>query len=100
MKYGLDNRVLENIVLVLKRFPQIDEAILYGSRAKGTHKRGSDIDITLVGNALDLETLNKITGELDSLPFPYTFDVSIFQRITNKDLIGHIERVGKSLYRK
>ena len=79
---------------------KIDEAILYGSRAKGNFKNGSDIDITLVGNDLNLSTINKIELELDDLLLPYTFDISIYHRISNPQLTDHIDRIGKIFYLK
>ena len=72
---------------------------MYGSRAKGNYTAGSDIDITLKGEELDLEQLNKINIDLDDLLLPYTFDLSILHQIANPDLIEHIERVGKVFYK-
>jgi len=51
MKYGLTSSVIERICNVLARYPQVEKAILYGSRAKGNYKPGSDIDLTLLGGA-------------------------------------------------
>jgi predicted nucleotidyltransferase len=100
MKYGLPEDVIEKILEVFKRYPQINEAIIYGSRAKNNHKKGSDVDITLKGNEITLEIINKISHELDILPTPYTYDLSVFDKITNQDLLDHIKRVGKVLYIK
>lgn len=49
MKYGLTQEIIEKIRSVYSRFPQIEKAVLYGSRAKGNYKTGSDIDLTLYG---------------------------------------------------
>ncbi len=100
MKYGLSDDVLEKIILVFGKYQQIDEAILYGSRAKNTQKKGSDIDIALKGLDINLEIINKVTNDLEALPTPYTFDLAIFHKIDNQDLLEHIERVGKVLYKK
>lgn len=78
----------------------VDEAILYGSRAKGDYKPGSDIDLALKGEKLDLKELNRIALALDDLFLPYTFDLSIYHRIDNPDLLEHIARVGRIFYRK
>lgn len=75
-------------------------AILYGSRAKGNYKNGSDIDLTLKGRGLNLSVINKISLELDDLLLPYLFDISIFQQISNEDMIDHINRVGIVFYDK
>jgi predicted nucleotidyltransferase len=92
--YGLKNETFEQIKATFRQFPQIKKAILYGSRAKGTFHNGSDIDITLKGDNLDLQLLAKIGLALDDLFLPYTFDLSILQHIDNQDLLNHIERVG------
>ena len=72
---------------------------MYGSRAKGNYKPGSDIDLTLKGKELNLKLLNKISLELDDLLLPYTFDLSIYHHIKQPDLIDHIVRVGKVFYK-
>ena len=51
MKYGLKESVIQQISAILARHPQVNQAILYGSRAKGNYKHGSDIDLTLRGGA-------------------------------------------------
>ncbi len=99
MKHGLPEHVLQKIRAVFARYPQVTKAILYGSRAKGSHKNGSDIDLTLCGDAaLTLDTLYRIANDLDDLLLPYTLDVSIFHHISDPDVIGHIQRVGMTLY--
>ena len=98
MPYGLKEDLLTKITQILSQYPQIDQAILYGSRAKGTYQPGSDIDLTLSGSEINLRLLNKISLALDDLLLPYTFDISIRQRITNVELLAHIERVGVVIY--
>ena len=100
MKYGLTVQVTDQISQVLARFPQVEKAILFGSRAKGTHKPGSDIDLAITGNKLDLRLLNAISIELDDLLLPYTFDLAIHHHIDNPELLRHIERAGQVFYQK
>lgn len=100
MPFGLKNKILEQINGVFKKYTELDQVILYGSRAKGNYKNGSDIDLTLIGNQLDLTLTNKIENELDDLMLPYTFDVSIYSYINNSNLLEHINRVGKKIYCK
>lgn len=99
MKYGLTDEVMSKILLSIKKVPQIDEAILYGSRAMGTFRDGSDIDLTLVGKGLSLKTQNNLAMILDDELLPYIFDISILDQISNKDLLDHIKRVGISIYK-
>ncbi len=101
MKYGLPDTTLQKIRAVLKNYPQVDQAILYGSRAKGNYKRGSDIDLTLRGGGnLTLNVLNKILADLDDLLLPYTIDLSIFDDIGEPAMVEHIQRVGVTFYEK
>ncbi len=100
MQHGLNEQDIKAIQTVLEQYPAIDEVILYGSRAKGNYRNGSDIDLTLLGPGLDLTTLLKIENQLDDLLLPYKTDLSIFHKIENPDLIDHINRVGITFYRR
>lgn len=97
MKYGLKQNILNDIRLVLGRFPDVEAAYLYGSRAKGNYKASSDIDLALKGENLNLRELSNISLQLDDLLLPYQFDVSIYHQIDNDDLLNHINRVGVNL---
>jgi predicted nucleotidyltransferase len=98
MKFGLKENVIEEVKGVFEKYRQVKKAILYGSRAKGNYKNGSDIDLTLVGQELDLQLLHKIELEIDDLLLPYSFDISIFHHLSSPDLIEHIDRVGVVFY--
>ena len=100
MNYGLTIDELSKINEVFSSFDEIVKVILYGSRAKGNFKPSSDIDVTLIGEKLNLKILNEVACLLDDLMLPYTFDSSIFKDISNPDLVEHINRVGKVLYEK
>jgi predicted nucleotidyltransferase len=92
---------VQKICDVLSHYPQVEKAILYGSRAKGNYKNGSDIDLTLHGNTeLSLNILYKILDEIDDLLLPYTIDLSIFTDIGDPDVIDHIQRIGVTFYDK
>ena len=99
MQYGLKKESIEKVNRIFAQYDKIEEVILYGSRAKGNFKPGSDIDLTLKGKELNLNLLNKISLELDDLLLPYTFDLSIYHHIKQTDLIDHIVRVGKVFYK-
>lgn len=101
MRFGLKESTIEKISAALAKFPQVEKAVLYGSRARGDYKNGSDIDLALCGGAdLTLEILYKIMEEIDELLLPYSFDLSIFDHISDPDLLGHIGRVGITFYEK
>ena len=97
-EFGLTPATLDTIRRILAAVPAVKKAVVYGSRAKGTHRPGSDIDLTLFGDALDLDTLGQIATRLDESPIPYQVDLSIFKLIEHAGLREHIQRVGKPLY--
>lgn len=98
MPFGLPENTLRTVLEILSHYPAVEKAVIYGSRAKGTHKRGSDIDLTLIGDCLDYRTLSDIAEALDESSIPYTVDLSLFDRIDNQRLREHIERVGVVFY--
>ena len=97
---GLSDVDIKKIQVVFMSYTEVEKVILYGSRAKGTYKPASDIDITLVGENLNLTIQQKIENDLDDLMLPYKFDISIYHHISNNDLIDHISRVGQPFYVK
>ncbi|MBN2637466.1 MAG: nucleotidyltransferase domain-containing protein [Bacteroidales bacterium] len=74
--------------------------MLFGSRAKGNYNRGSDIDLTIKGDNLTLNDVLDLSIDLDDLMLPYKFDLIIYDRIKEKDLIDHILRVGIPLLKR
>ena len=98
--YGLNPEDLNKIVRVVYSHSKVVEIILFGSRAKGTYKEGSDIDLALITRQpFTLFELNTIKVELDELLLPYKIDLIEFDKISNVDLVEHIKRVGKKLHR-
>jgi predicted nucleotidyltransferase len=96
---GLTENDLQEIASVLKQFPEIDEALLFGSRAKGNYKNGSDVDLALKGSGLTFAATTRISCLLnEETQMPYTFDVVQFETITSPELIEHIDRVGICIY--
>lgn len=100
MKFGLKEDVLANICKVFSFFSERDKAIIYGSRAKGNYKNGSDIDLTLFGEKLNLSVINKISLQLDELFCLINLTFLIFHQLSNIELIEHINIVGKIFYTK
>jgi len=97
--FGFREPDLDIIRSVISRFPQVSEAIIFGSRAKGNFRRGSDVDIALKGCGLNLDIVSQISHILNEESIlPYKFDVLNFQSISNEDLTNHINRVGITIY--
>jgi predicted nucleotidyltransferase len=99
MKFGLKKSNITKINQIFSQYNRIEEVLLYGSRAIGNYREGSDIDLTIIGN-IEFQVLQRLVNDLDDLLLPYKFDISIFSDINNKDLINHIKRVGIIFYKK
>ena len=96
---GLSKNDISLMQKVLQSFPEIKQCLLFGSRAKGTHKKGSDIDLAVKGKEVSYETTIRFSRFLnEELPLPYFFDVVHYESIQNPDLIDHIDRVGVILH--
>jgi predicted nucleotidyltransferase len=100
MKFGLKKNIIDEINNIFSEFPEVETAIIYGSRAIAKCRPGSDIDLTFKGKNLNLKIINKISLKLDDLFLPYTFDLSVFDQIENEDLIEHINRSGIVFYKQ
>ena len=90
-----DMAKLDSIFLSEKR---VSSLILYGSRATGTFRAGSDIDLALKSDELSVRQLARMEMEIDDLLLPYNLDISIYGQIENLDLLEHIRRVGIVIY--
>lgn len=97
-KFGLSETTVEKICKVFAEFPAIEKAVLYGSRAKGNFREGSDIDLTLYGVELSKNLRSNVACALDDLMLPYTIDLSVFDTLNHAELEEHIERVGVLFY--
>ena len=101
MNHGLSQRSVDTLCGIFRKYTALKKVVLYGSRAMGNYKNGSDIDITLdVDDDFTDRDLLRICGELDESSIPYFVDCSIFSKIGNNDLKDHIVRVGKVLYER
>ena len=98
LNHGLATKTVSEIVNVLERFPAVERAVLFGSRAKGTYQRGSDIDLALVGPGLTWRILGRIDEALDDLLLPYRFSLIIYDNKTDAAVAAHIQRVGCAFY--
>jgi predicted nucleotidyltransferase len=98
--HGISEATVSAIVGTLSRFPGVERAVLFGSRAKRTHKPGSDIDLALSGSTLDWRTVGKIYDALDDLMLPYRFSLIVHDRSTDTEVAAHIARVGVPLFER
>ncbi len=100
MPFGLKQNQINAINSIFKEYNAIEMVIIYGSRAKGTYKPGSDIDLVVEGNNLTFSELMSVENKLDDLLLPYKIDLSKKSSISSEELLAHIQRVGKVFYEK
>jgi len=101
MSFGLRNEDLNYIVKTLENFPEIDRALIFGSRAKETSKIGSDVDIAILGDRVNFAVVARLHDVLENeSPLPYFFDIVDYTHLEHVELREHIDRVGKLIYKK
>ena len=101
MKHGLSDSDLEYIINSIKKFNEIEKAVIFGSRAKGNYKPGSDVDIAIYGNRISFDTISKLHSMMeDKGPLPYYFDIVDYTHLGQTELREHIDRVGKIIFLK
>lgn len=99
-RFGLNETTISSVTAVFSRYAEVESAVIYGSRAKGNYREGSDIDLTLTGPQLTYRIMTRIEDEIDDLLLPYLFDLSILSHIENPNVVDHIRRVGKLFYKQ
>ena len=99
-RFGLKVDTIDKINAVFAQYSEIEQVLIYGSRAKGDYRKGSDIDLTIMGSSFAYRQLICVETEIDDLLLPYLMDISLFRHIDNPDLIEHIQRVGKIFYQR
>ena len=95
-QFGLQPKLIEKLLLIFRNNPRIETVLVYGSRAKGTYRNESDIDLTMKGEKLEWRDLLEIEQAIDDLTLPYKVDLSIYDQIDNRELKAHIDRCGKT----
>jgi predicted nucleotidyltransferase len=100
LKYGLSEIVANDVVAVFESNAKISSVILFGSRAKGTYYPGSDIDLALKGDNLNLNDILEASIQLEELLLAFKFDLLIYDRIKEEALRKHIDTSGKILFER
>lgn len=99
MQFGISDQDIVMIQKVMTGYPAIEEVVIYGSRAKGNYKTGSDIDLMIKGT-MSREAFHRLEYDLDELMLPYQFDLAMIDTIDNLKLLDHVMRAGKTFYKK
>jgi predicted nucleotidyltransferase len=98
--FGLSSNNITKINSVFNQYTDINEVLIFGSRAKGNYRDNSDIDLVIKGRNISLSILHQIENKLEDLYLANSIDLLIYDTIDNADLIEHINRVGKQFYKK
>jgi predicted nucleotidyltransferase len=98
MNYGIKDDYWKRLETVFFSHKNIEKVILYGSRAKGTNRMYSDVDIVLVGEKINNREYTNIIQEIDDLLLPFIFDISVYHSIKDSNLIESINRTGVIIY--
>ncbi|MGS2744293.1 nucleotidyltransferase domain-containing protein [Halomonas sp. LS-001] len=96
---GLTANDIEQIVQAARRQPEIRGLVLFGSRAKGNYRKGSDVDLAVKGDGVGYNCVTNLAQQLnEETLLPYQFDVLDYNALTNPALKAHIDRRGVNLY--
>ncbi len=100
-RFGLEDKVINDIVNILKKYEEVESAKIFGSRAKGNYRKASDIDIALFGENITFSINAKIFYEIDDLYLPYKIDLINFNSISPENTIrDNILKEGVEFYVK
>jgi predicted nucleotidyltransferase len=98
---GIYNKSYDLIIKELEKFPELEKAVIFGSRAMGNYKKGSDIDIAIFGENITFRILSRLYTILnEEISTPYFIDVVHFEKTENENLKKHITEQGKIIYTK
>lgn len=98
VKFGLAQSLINIFANVFTQFPEVEQVIIYGSRAMNKERAGSDIDLVLKGQNINQEILDRVSQELDLLNTPYLIDLCNYHTISNLALLEHIDQYGQLFY--
>ncbi|WP_129126307.1 nucleotidyltransferase domain-containing protein [Geomonas oryzae] len=96
--YGLARRHYLGLAGVFSKYPHIEKVTIFGSRAKGTEKPYSDIDLAVIAPEMDSGEFSRLLDELDALDLVFKLDVLHFDTLPQPKLRKTIELYGKQFY--
>lgn len=100
-QFGLNDSDISTIRAVLAQNANVERALVFGSRAKGNYKTGSDVDIAVVGKLITFKDVSAISYQLnEETSMPYKFDIVNYYTIKEEELIKHIDRVGVEVFHR
>ena len=97
MSEGLTPDQTEAICAVMAQFQQVEEAVLFGSRARGTHRPDSDVDLALKGATLEPELPGRIAVMLRQAVSGIDFNVVDCHGVLCRKHVEDIDYNGKTV---
>ena len=100
-RLGISEKSYRLLVDTLSEYPQIEQVLIFGSRANGNYKKGSDIDLAIIGVDCSAKLALNLKGYInEELPIPYMVDIVDYHSLKTKELKEHIDRVGIQFHKK
>ena len=96
-QFGLSDRQYSILKQLLQNRTDIEETIIFGSRALGTYSNGSDLDIALKGPRVTLDTVINLYHQLETSDLIFKVDLVDYEHCENPELKDHIDKQGVSL---
>jgi len=95
---GLSDSILDDLRRVFAAYPEIEQVLIFGSRANGTFKDGSDIDLAVLAPTMSAARFTQLWNALDVLPLVFKMDVLHWDTLGNQLLKDKIPATGKLIY--
>lgn len=94
-RFGISEKSYQLLQDTFSKFPEVEEVIIFGSRAKGNYKKGSDIDLAIKGAKCTASLAWRLQSYINEhLPIPYNVDVINYNSLDHRELKRHIDGVG------
>lgn len=99
-KFGLTERDMKTIRSVFQSYPEVKTVHVFGSRAKGNYRPGSDVDLAIMNKGVNSTVLSRLIGKFEESNLPYNIDLVDFTKLTKREFIDHISRVGTPFFKQ
>ncbi len=96
--YGLSPAIIEDLRQVFSHYPEVHQVLIFGSRAKGNFKDGSDIDLAVIAPSMNDSTFTRLWHEIDALPLVFKVDLLHWDRLSNTKLKQNAQCSGRQLF--
>ncbi len=99
-QFGLTVRDMTTIQSIFESYPEVETVLIFGSRAKGNYKLGSDVDLAIMNEGVSIKRMAQLRSDFEESSLPYVIDLVHFPKVDHQEFIDHISRVGAPFYKK